>query len=440
MSVFSKTRIALITMSEGIASVVGKLFADLPMDGSADPTVTRALNTATRINSAGNIETVVANRGRISYRLGTNKCPNLLVERANGNVFTNNPDTLNDYNYVGLSPTYNNHISPKGTIDATRVSIGIDGSSIRHRIISPLGFNSVTGTYILSAFVKELDHRYIQLVPVAAFANINDWANFDLQTGAVTNKGADAIAWSEPAANGYFRLFLIVRSTATVGTFSDIICAINNDPLSIRYPSYQSLAAANICYVWGANLTLGVVPFSYCSGVGNADVITKTGLSAILSGTQGLGGDCYLQAASLADSVIRTIAEVAVDANNFARISRLNNTIVGRITVGGVEQAAITYTIPAPLRDKRCKVYLDFQLNNVNLYVNGLLVGTDTLASALTGLAGTYTGQSIGSANFWDGLIKSNVQMASLDATERDKWFQYASYSEMASELLYTID
>jgi len=340
MSVATKTKIALITNVDGVASVTGKLSTALPTDTSADPTVTRALDTATRINSAGNIATVVANKGRITYRLGTNKCPNLLVERTRINLFA-----------TPLVPATQNVT----VVNATVYTVSVVGSGI------------IT----------------------------------------LSGAGSGVVTEANPIT------FTSAGTTLT--------CTVAGS-------------------LGGASVTTGAVAMSVANGTANADVITKTGISAILSGTQGLAGDCYLQAASLADSVIRTIAEVAVDANNFARISRLNNTIVGRVTVGGVEQAAITYTIPAPLRDKRCKVYLDFQLNNVNLYVNGLLVGTDTLADALTGLAGTYTGQSIDSANFWDGLIKSNVQMASLDATERDQWFQYASYSEMASELLYTID
>lgn len=87
MSVATKTRIALISNAEGIASTVGKLYTALPTDTSADPTVTRALDTATRINSSGNIETVVANKGRITFERDITKCPNLIVERTRTNLF-----------------------------------------------------------------------------------------------------------------------------------------------------------------------------------------------------------------------------------------------------------------------------------------------------------------------------------------------------------------
>jgi hypothetical protein len=430
MSVFSKTRIALITMSEGIASVVGKLFADLPMDGSADPTVTRALNTATRINSAGNIETVVANKGRISYRLGTNKCPNLLVERSRVNLCLQSENQAAvswSKNFLTISA--NVATAPDGTLTAD-LGYPANNGVIRG---SEQAITVVAATiYTNSIFIKPNNWTWVYVG--SPDGSTGAW--FNLVTGTIGTIQSGVTARIESHPNGWFRIIVTKASVGTTGyNWFRVTDADNTLNATVN--------GTNGVYVWGAQTELGVIATSYIPTTTvaitrNADVITKTGISAILSGTQGLAGDCYLQAASLADSVIRTIAEVAVDANNFARISRLNNTIVGRVTVGGVEQAAITYTIPVPLRDKRCKVYLDFQLNNVNLYVNGLLVGTDTLADALTGLAGTYTGQSIGSANFWDGLIKSNVQMASLDATERDKWFQYASYSEMASELIYT--
>ena len=60
-----------------------KLYSIKPTDGSGDLTVTRA-TTATRVNSAGLIETVSANVPRLDYSNGS--CPSILVEPQRTNL------------------------------------------------------------------------------------------------------------------------------------------------------------------------------------------------------------------------------------------------------------------------------------------------------------------------------------------------------------------
>ena len=64
------------------------LLSQIPVNGTGDFTVSRALNTATRVNSLGNIELVDADRPRLDYLAsdGTVGCPALLVEPSAQNL------------------------------------------------------------------------------------------------------------------------------------------------------------------------------------------------------------------------------------------------------------------------------------------------------------------------------------------------------------------
>lgn len=87
-------------------------------------TVTRALNTATRINSSGLIETVNADLPRFDYTFGVGgACKGLLIEEARtnkltySNTFTNGAWTKQAGVNLSVSPV----ASPDGTFNATRV-------------------------------------------------------------------------------------------------------------------------------------------------------------------------------------------------------------------------------------------------------------------------------------------------------------------------------
>ena len=78
-----------------------KLYAVKPVDGSGDLTVTRA-TTATRVNSAGLIESVAVNVPRLDYTNGS--CPSILVEPQRTNSILNSATGTNQTVIVGNVP------------------------------------------------------------------------------------------------------------------------------------------------------------------------------------------------------------------------------------------------------------------------------------------------------------------------------------------------
>jgi hypothetical protein len=437
MSVATKTRIALVANAEGIASVTGKLFTALPTDTSADPTVTRALDTATRINSAGNIETVVANKGRISYELGINKCPNLLVERSvagirnstGAGVVAGTPGTL-PTNWATSLNGLTQQIIGTGTENGIpyidfKLSGTATGTNVRIIFEAGSQITAANGQiWTESIYAKLIDTT---LPPTAYLLQV-----FETTSGGVFVTVGN-VNFTPNATLTRYEFTRTLNGGGTVGAVQPMIqfTVVNGQ-------SYDFTIRVGIPQMEQSAFATSPIFSNNVSTTRNADVITKTAISSIIPQTKGgLFFDGYLQAGSLSDGVARNFFNVGVDSNNRINLFRLNNQITLSIVLGGVTQVEITTNITIPLLAKRIKLFVFYDTNNVAFYINDLLIGVDNSVS-LPSLPDLLIGQRFGGAGFWDGLIKTVAVTDELDATEIDKLFQFSSYADMAAEMLYT--
>ena len=125
-----------------VAYKAGKLYSLFPSDGSGDFTTTRALDTATRFNSEGIRETVLANVPRIDHSHGT--CGELLVEPTRINLFVS-PDTLATQNVTTAANYYAVSFEGTGTITFTGTYVGsLVGTGVSNRV--SLVFLATAGT------------------------------------------------------------------------------------------------------------------------------------------------------------------------------------------------------------------------------------------------------------------------------------------------------
>lgn len=228
--------------------------------GVLDPrvTVARALNTATRVNSSGFIETVNANLPRFDYDPATLAPKGLLIEesRANlllySNTFTDPVWTVNKGGAGSLPVvTAASGASPDGTNNAYRVQFNAGGStsadfSLIQQAVTGLA-NPHTG--MRSIWMKSYDGSTYQIalrslgaLTYTVFSVGPTWTRVShTDTSSTTNDG----------------LQLIVRGTYGTSTTADIL-------------------------VYGAQFELGAFATSYIpttttSLTRNADVVTMTG-------------------------------------------------------------------------------------------------------------------------------------------------------------------
>jgi hypothetical protein len=349
MSVADKTRIALVANAEGIASVTGKLFTALPTDTSADPTVTRALDTATRINSAGNIETVVANKGRISYELGVDQCPNLLVERLRINYapYSQNLST----NWSSYAATIvGGQTDIHGQLNAVLVYPTVSGAAYG-QIYSNTPASPTIGTVVCHSWEVRYAGKQWVYVGIVDGTSGAAAAYFDILNGVVGTITAGYTAGMYPEGTGY----VIWVSKATTSTGNYPLCAACDADGS----NVNTISGTNGIICSNPQFEVGTFPSSRiitgASAVtANADVILKAGIGSLLNGAKGLFVDCYLQAGSLSDGVYREVAELYTNSTNRVYFYRYNNSVYFTVENTTV-QCDLLAAITTPFKNKRIK-------------------------------------------------------------------------------------
>jgi hypothetical protein len=160
--------------------------------------------------------------------------------------------------------------APNGTLTADTILVGVDASATRHRLQQSQ--TAISGTaYTASFFLKKGQHDWIQICAVTGFP-VDVWANFNLNTGTIGNTGgAGTTATIESLSDGWYRCS--VSGVANVSGTSSIEIVATNNTNSGRYPSYQSLVAQDVCYVWGAQLNTGSVALPYTPTTTTAETL-----------------------------------------------------------------------------------------------------------------------------------------------------------------------
>jgi hypothetical protein len=236
--------------------------------GTLDPrvTVTRALNTATRVNASGFIETVSANLPRFDYNPSTLAPKGLLIEESRTNALTYS----NDFNNVIWTKTNCSIVlagtSPDGTAN-TNVLVE-NSASGNHWFFTA---NAVIGSYTLSVYAKPDTRNW--LVMRVTLATGNAIAFFNVSTGVVGTLAAGLTATITPAGNGFYRCS--ISGTLVVGAV--VIGAASADGVA----SYAG-NSGNALGLYGAQLEAGAFATSYIptttlAVLRNADQVTMTG-------------------------------------------------------------------------------------------------------------------------------------------------------------------
>lgn len=238
--------------------------------------VTRALNTATRVNSSGYVETVNANLPRFDYSATSiGVCKGLLIEELRDNECAFSEDITNAAwaRDGGVTTPSGTVLSPANT--STAYKAVSDNATAGMGIASPsLSFSA--GDYCFSAFCKPDGVNFVQLLFNAPLTT--EYANFNLTNGTVT-AGTYKAAGVEPAANGFYRCWIVVTAAA-VAARAYIYFMPNGT--AARGASYVG-NGTNGVFVWGSQIERGSFPTSYIPNLStgatrrNADAVSMTG-------------------------------------------------------------------------------------------------------------------------------------------------------------------
>lgn len=243
-------------------------------------TFTRALNTATRVNSSGLIESVNADVARFDYNPITLACKGLLVEESRINLCTYSEDYANAaYGYTDITVNSDQTPSPISGSDADLLTQGTAGTatSLRASGITV----SAGATITFSVFAKRSANMQWLRIRASNNANTNGGqAWFDLLNGVLgtvsnAGTGTNTSAKMEPYANGFYRLSV----TTTIGAGDTVINRYIYSTTADSGTTRQSNAAY---YLIGEQYEQNAFPTSYIPTTTtaltrNADVATMTG-------------------------------------------------------------------------------------------------------------------------------------------------------------------
>ena len=381
-----------------------KLYSIKPTSGLGDMTVVRA-TTATRVNSAGLIESVAINVPRLDYPpLGG--CPRILVEPLRTNLALRSEE-FNDASWtkIGSTISANSTTAPNGTTTADKL---IEGTLLGNHYINRNITNS-NSLFSFSVFAKKSERNFLFLQAFATVPNNFTYvpsAYFDLDNGTVGTVSS-ATATIQDYGNGWYRCTLNCTSifsqlSASVGMY--IMTATANG-----VSTYLGDGTSGI-FIWGAQAEAGSSPTSYIPTVAatvtrNADVISKTGISSLIGQTE---GTFFCEMSALKNTQTAAVyMSVFASGTNFTSLGFVTGTnkIVFEGIYGGV---SIFYIYNAPFNiNINSKIAVAYQLNKITGYVNGIKVFENTTAQSFSQTLTEFKSDYRGLGNFLEANVKS---------------------------------
>lgn len=376
------------------ARKAGKAYSILPLDGSCDFEVVRA-TPATEINSAGLIASVGNNVPRYDF---DGSCPafNPWEQRTNLLTFSQEFDDA-AWGKANSTISANATTAPDNTLTADKI---VEDSSTGLHYIQQ-GFSHTLGlVYTISFFAKAAERTAICLQTGTSFNfNLGNVGQFvDLTNGQPLNS-LSGVTVRTQFIGGFWRISITTTAASTNTSNLFVLLAIGTSV------SYAGNGTSGI-FFWGAQLEAGssaspYIPTTTAAVTRNSEVIRNTSASAYIGATQGAIAGRFI-----AGSNAGHIVDISTGATNNSIQIDYGNAGAGilRATVftSGVPHTIISTTALSAGSHGFCFVY---QSGNFALYVDGVLVGTNTAAFLPTGLDEIYIGSNIGTSSWFNGSI-----------------------------------
>ena len=243
--------------------------------------VTRA-STKMRVAPNGLLQSIGNNVPALDYLLSPT-CPMWMVEAQANNLFLHSNDFTNAVWIKGNTTiSTNTHISPDGTMNAHSLVLAA-GTSLKRIIQREVATSA--GLKSTSIFVKYTTIRFVQVVINAGVPPIR-FCNFDLLNNVV---GVPQNGAQQPQiqifVNGWARISLLGDEATTDGAILNIVN-------SLVAPINQQTSQTGSLLIFGAQFVHAPFVGTYIPTVAStvtrlADVINKTGISALIGATAG---------------------------------------------------------------------------------------------------------------------------------------------------------
>ena len=239
---------------------------------SLDPriTFTRSLNTATRVNSTGYVESINADLPRFDYNPVTLACKGLLIEEQRANLLTYSQEFDNAaWGKSGATVTANQIVAPDGNTTGDYLNSTAAFQFIRQS----LGTTTANAAYALSIYVKPVSGS------VSITLGLGDATSSNLVRTTFTLSGAGS--FGNPTISGTAAAVLRNIEVAGNGWYRCTLVGTANTTALWAYLQITS-STSSVFGIWGAQVEAGSFPTSYIPTTTtaltrNADVAVMTG-------------------------------------------------------------------------------------------------------------------------------------------------------------------
>ena len=336
----------------------GTAYSLKPTDGSGDLTFTRA-STAIRVNESGLIEEVASNVPRIDYTGGG--CGKLLLEPSRSNLALYSEPTTNEG--AASNITYESFNWDIGFENCVKFG---DNSALRFRYFSTVAAST---TYTISAYVIMED-----LSEPSIGTNVSD-GDFVFRVGGVY----PTITSKQNMGNNIWRCEGYATATNTSQT--GIMKYTSQSNKGFRVVGLQ---------VEAGSYATSYIPTAGATATRLADAASKTGISSLIGQTEGTMFVDFDIDSARSTSVIAWLTD-----------GTTNNAVISSISSGGLLQVVVnsggtTYVniVGSVLGEGRYKLSVAYKLNDVAVFLNGALLGTDSSVIMPLSLSRLDVGQS----------------------------------------------
>jgi hypothetical protein len=357
-------------------------------------------STATRVNKQGLIETVGADQPRIDYLNNTKGALLLEPSRTNYLLQSNQFDTTWTTSNATVT---GGQTGVGGSTDAWLLTASGTSNCRINQSVSGSGVQSI------SIYAKANTSNFLSINTIVS--GTNALAYFDLSKGIIGDTNSAVIdANIQNVGEGWYRCSFIYNDTNTQIRF-----------LVVDANGSIDVTSGNSIYIQYSQLESDSYPTSYIPTQGStvtrlADVCNNGGNEQVINSTEGV---LYAEISALANDLSQRHISVSNGSDSdVVRIHyhTISNSIRGQVRRGGAIQASLTHIVP-DIKDFH-KVAISYKENDVKLYVDGVLVLTDTSASMPTGLAELAFDNGNG-VNLFFGNVK-DVRVYNTALTEQE--------------------
>jgi hypothetical protein len=245
----------------------------------------------------------------------------------------------------------NQTASPSGYVDADEVTT----TSTSHALFAGATVTASTA-YTFSFYVKR--------------GTMTDLAYRVFNLTAGTDIVAPTSYYSQTTASGWSRVTLTF--TTPVGCTSVRVYPISNSGVT------------GTVYLWGAQLEAGAYVTSYVKTEAAAvtrviDRFTKLSISSLINSQEGTLFVEMSALDSLMGTSILSLSDGTANNNLYIGYTATTNQISAVFSSGGVAQAVFNTTAFNVTQSN--KIAVSYKVNDIKMYVNGTLVGSDTNAN-----------------------------------------------------------